>query len=619
MKSKATRTRIKTAAALLALAAFAAVYFVLSDNRIAKTTQDEALYVDVQEGPLVLNILEAGSIKPREQLIIKSEVEGSNAILYIVPEGTRVQKGQLLVELDVSSLADRRVEQDIAVQNAEASFINAKENLEVVRNQTKSDVELAELNYAFAEEDLVKYRDGEYPNKHNDAMTSVTLAEEELERAKDKYEWSKKLFDEAYLSETELKSDELSWKRADLALKTSRGNLDLLERYTYKRDVAKLESDAKQTRMALERTRSKAASDIVQAEASLRARELEFTRQRERLDKIDEQIAKARISAPQEGLVIYATSANNRWGNQQPLAEGQEVRERQELIYLPTAETFNAEVDIHESNLKKVYPGLPVRLRVNAVPGRIFLGKVSKISLLPDGQRMWANPDLKVYKTNIEIEGGGDALKSGMNCEAEVILEQHAKAVYVPIQCVARVDKRPSVWVRTPAGPAIRPVEIGLDNNRFVRIVSGVAPGDEVLLNPPLSGSVSTEATEMVPDVEIPSLEDFQRRTEAARIATLEREATPRSGKGDAPADPAPKEPDKKDAPPPAAQPPAAQPPAAPPPAAPPPAAAAESRPAPATPVLSAIDKARRAAADVIETRRARNAVAVADPAPMPE
>ena len=115
MKSKATRTRIKTAAALLALAAFAAVYFVLSDNRIAKTPQDEALYVDVQEGPLVLNILEAGSIKPREQLIIKSEVEGSNAILYIVPEGTRVQKGQLLVELDVSSLADRRVEQDIAV------------------------------------------------------------------------------------------------------------------------------------------------------------------------------------------------------------------------------------------------------------------------------------------------------------------------------------------------------------------------------------------------------------------------------------------------------------------------------------------------------------------------
>ena len=55
MKSKATRTRIKTAAALLALAAFAAVYFVLSDNRIAKTPQDEALYVDVQEGPLVLN------------------------------------------------------------------------------------------------------------------------------------------------------------------------------------------------------------------------------------------------------------------------------------------------------------------------------------------------------------------------------------------------------------------------------------------------------------------------------------------------------------------------------------------------------------------------------------
>ena len=49
--------------------------------------------------------------------------------------------------------------------------------------------------------------------------------------------------------------------------------------------------------------------------------------------------------------------------------------------------------------------------------------------------------------------------------EAEIVVEQHARAVYVPIQCVARVDKLPSVWVKTPAGPEIRSIEIGLDNN----------------------------------------------------------------------------------------------------------------------------------------------------------
>ena len=164
MKSKAKRNFGKTVAALLVAAAAGAAYWLLAGGRTAKTKADDNLYTSVQEGPLVINILEAGSIKPREQIIIKSEVEGANAILYIVPEGTRVQKGQLLVELDVSTLADRRVEQDIAVQNTESSFINAKENLEVVKNQAKSDIELAELKNSFAEEDLVKYRDGEYPN-----------------------------------------------------------------------------------------------------------------------------------------------------------------------------------------------------------------------------------------------------------------------------------------------------------------------------------------------------------------------------------------------------------------------------------------------------------------------
>ena len=328
------------------LAVFAVgVYLVVSPGK--GDTDSDPIYTPVLEGSLVININEAGSIKPREQIIIKNEVEGRATILYLVPEGTRVQKGQVLVELDTAELVDRRVEMDIVVQNADSAYISAKENFEIVQNQAKSDVELAELALSFSKEDLEKYRGGEYPNKLNDSMGNVTLAEEELQRAHDKHEWSKKLYEEKYLSETELKSDELSRKRAELSLKTAKGNLDLLQRYTYKRDVAKLESDVRQNTMSLDRTRRRANSNVVQAEVALRARELEFNRNKERFVKLEEQIGKAKILAPMDGLVIFATSAQNRWGNQEPLAEGQEVRERQEFIYLPTADTFIAEIDVH--------------------------------------------------------------------------------------------------------------------------------------------------------------------------------------------------------------------------------------------------------------------------------
>lgn len=526
MEGLTTMKKSKKAAILVSVLTVAgAVYFFLPKG--GSETQDSGtIYSPVLEGPLVINITEAGSIKPREQTIIKSELEGRAAILYLVPEGTRVQKGQVLVDLDTSELQERRVDQDIVVQNADSALITAKENLAVVENQSKSNVELAELTLKFSQEDFDKYKDGEYPNQLNESIGNVTLAEEELQRAKDKYDWSKKLYAENYLSETELKSDELSWKRSELNVKTAKSNLDLLQRYTYKREMTKLESDVKQNAMALERTRSRVNSDIVQAQVSLRAKELEYNRQKERLGKLDEQIVKAHIIAPMDGLVIYATSAQNRWGNEEPLAEGQEIRERQELIYLPTADTFLAEVDIHESNLKKVYPGLPVRVRVDAVPGRVFIGSVTKISPLPDGQRMWANPDLKVYKTQINIEGGGDVLRSGMNCQAEIIVEQYASALYLPIQCVTRVEKVPSVWMKTPTGNQLRQVEIGLDNNRFVRIISGLNQGDEVMLTPPLSSSVSGASTEILDDVKIPSREEFQKKAEADRVSLLERGAS---------------------------------------------------------------------------------------------
>ena len=466
-----------------------AAVFALRGRRDARAGAAE-VFATVRRGPLVISLRESGEIKPSEQIKIKSEVEGRTTILSIVPEGTRVKKGDLLVELDTSSLEESRVNQEITVQNAEAAFIEARENLEVVRNQSKADVELAELKFQFAKEDLDKYEKGEYPNTLDDQTGAVTLAEEELERARDTLEWSRKLHDEKYLSDAELRSDELSFKSKELSLKAARGKLDLLKNYTYKRQIAQLQSDLSQAEMTLDRTRRTANANIVQAEAKLSARELEFTRQKDKLEKYRDQIAKARIVAPMDGLVIYATT-NQRWGNQDPIQEGKEVHEREDLILLPTADTYLAEISIHENNLKKVSAGLPVVVRVDALPNRVVNGHIEKISPLPDSMRMWANPDLKVYKTTIDIDGGGDVLKSGMNCHAEIVVDQYEEALFIPVQCVVRIGGEPTVWVRGRDGVRERRVEIGLDDNRVVRVLSGLEEGEEVLMAPPLGDSAA--------------------------------------------------------------------------------------------------------------------------------
>jgi len=459
----------------------------------------------VKRGPLRISVIESGTIKALDQVIIKSELEGRTSILTLVEEGTRVKKGDLLVELDASKLLDQKIDQQIRVQNAEAAFVGARENMAVVENQAESDVDKAELAFGFSKDDLKKYLDGEYPNQVKEGESRLTLAKEEVTRAEEKLEWSSKLYKEKYLSQTELQADALTVKRKGLDLELARNNLDLLKNYTHKRNLAQLESDVKQAGMALERTKRKASADVVQARANLGAKKAEFERQEDKLEKLEKQIKKAKIYAPTDGLVIYATSAQRggfRRGSTQPLEEGQDVRERQELIHLPTTASSKVEVALHEASLDKVRIGLPVKVTVDALPGETFFGRVARIAPLPDAQSAWMNPDLKVYDTDIHLDNNSDALRTGMSCKAEIIVEQHREATYVPVQSVLLVGGEATVFVVNGKKLEPRKVKIGLDNDRMVRIISGLEVGEIVSLTPPLeAAAIGPEMEEMIEEI----------------------------------------------------------------------------------------------------------------------
>ncbi len=494
----------------LGIAAAGLIVFVVLGASLFSSNEavSEMATFPVKSGALRISVTESGSIEAREKIVLKNEVEGQTSIIYLIPEGTQVKKGDLLVELDASNLLDQKIDQEIHVQNAEASFISARENLEVVKNQAQSDVDKAQLDYDFAVQDLEKYLEGEYPNQLKDAENKITISKEEVERAKEKVQWSRKLYQEKYISQTELQADELSEKRAVLDLELAGNDLDLLKNYTHKRKLAQLESDVSQNKMALERTTRKAKADIVQAESNLKAKEAEYKRQQDKLVKIETQIQKAKIYAPADGQVIYATSSSRGgrpWDRDEPLDEGQQVRERQDLIHLPTSTGFNAEIGVHEASLDKVRVGLPAKITVDAVPGVTFSGRVATISPLPDAQSSFMNPDLKIYNTTVELENGEDMnlLRAGMNCTVEIVVEQYKETLYVPVQAIIRVGGQPTAYVIDGDKLEPRDVEIGLDNDSMIRIVSGLKVGEIVSLAPPLTQG-AVEVAEYEEGLEIP-------------------------------------------------------------------------------------------------------------------
>lgn len=463
---------------------------------------------EVKNGPLTISFVESGTIKAREQITIKNEVEGRTSIISLIPEGTCVKEGDLLVELDASSLEDQKIDQEIRVQNAEASYISAKENLSVAKNQAKSDLELARLTREFARQDIEKYIDGEYPYELDKAEAEITLANEELTRTREILKWSRRLYKEKYISQTELQVDEIAEKKKALDLQLAKKSKNLLSDYTYKRNIDQLKSDVSQAEMALVRIECKAKADVIQAQANLKAKKAEYQRQEDKLKKLEGQIRKTKIYAPADGLVIYATSVKSGGfrGPVKPMEEGKEVREREELICLPTGNLSNAEITIHESNLEKTRIGLPAVITADALPGKTFYGTVEHIAPLPDAQSRFINPDLKVYNSKIYIKGSNDTLRTGMSCQAEIVVQQYQNAVYVPLQAVIRVGSEHAVYIETDKSFAPKKVKVGLDNNKMIHILEGLGKGDVVLLNPPLkstaahlensfdiSGKISTE------------------------------------------------------------------------------------------------------------------------------
>jgi len=161
-----------------------------------------------------------------------------------------------------------------------------------------------------------------------------------------------------------------------------------------------------------------------------------------------------------------------------------------------------AEVTVHESSLEKVRLGLPTIITVDALQGKKFLGRLARIAPLPDARSMFMNPDLKVYDTDIYLEDNDSALRTGMSCKAEIIIEQYEDAVYVPVQAVMRVRGKPTIHIVKEKTIEPREVEIGLDNNRMVRIISGLQEGEVVLLTPPLkSGTIESQSEDIITEI----------------------------------------------------------------------------------------------------------------------
>ncbi len=442
----------------------------------------------VQEGPLTIAVTSGGSIQSRDKVVITSELEGNNTVLWVIEEGTNVQSGDLLLEFDASDLIEKRNEQELVVANADTSLVIAQEKLGVTEGDCEAALLDREVELMLSKMALEKYQEGDYPQQVRQYEADIALADEELKRAAERLEWSQRLAKESFLTRTELQADELALQRKQLDLEMAKTRMNVLTNYTVLQQRSTLDSALRKADRALARTTWQNKSALRQVESELRARLRERDRATNRLDELNFQISKSKIYAPTNGIVLYTSTvliSRRQWWIK-PLAVGSTAVERQELIYIPTESGMVVEVMIPEASLNKIDNGMPARIKIDAFPGRMFEGRLVKIGILPDGQSSQLNPDLKLYKCEIECDFKDVVIRPGMSCDVELVKESYDKTLYVPVQCVVRVDGVPRVYVNDDGEWVPRIVRVGLDNNRMIHILEGVRVGEEVMLAPPV-------------------------------------------------------------------------------------------------------------------------------------
>ena len=459
--------------------------FALKNSISNKNDFDDISVYSVKEGPLLISINESGTVESKDKIVLKSQVRGRNRIVRVVEEGKQVKKDDVLIELDSGDLEEKEINQQIGVENAEANLITARETLAITKNQVMADNEKATLTLRFAKLDLEKYIDGVYPQQLQQQEADIAIQSEELERNKDELLWSKKLSDKSYITRSELQADELSVKKSMLNLQIVENKLEVFKKYTHPQKVELLQSDVKQAGMALDRTGKKGRADIIKAEANYRARQSEFNQQTSRLKDVREQLVFCNISAPADGMVVYA-KGRHRWDTREPLDIGVEVSERQNLLELPAQSNMVIKVSIPEASISKIKVGQAVLISIEGFPNQTFNGHVETIAILPDTSRSWMNPELKFYDCKITLSDPPEGIRPGNSCTAEIVLNEFDNVIYIPDQCVQVFKNQPIVFVLKKSGSERRKVETGLSNKIMVVIKEGLQVGEKVLLAPPL-------------------------------------------------------------------------------------------------------------------------------------
>jgi membrane fusion protein, heavy metal efflux system len=144
------------------------------------------------------------------------------------------------------------------------------------------------------------------------------------------------------------------------------------------------------------------------------------------------------------------------------------------LLTLVDHSTVWAMLQVPESVLGQVQTGQPVELRLDSLPGQVFLGKLTWIGPAVD-------PHTRMARARAEFANPDRHLKDKMFAAARIVTRQSSGVILVPPSAVQHVSGKPFVFVKQAEDLFdARAVKLGAKFNGRQEVVSGLSPQEQI-------------------------------------------------------------------------------------------------------------------------------------------
>lgn len=438
----------------VAIAVLAALLIISrhTHRQSGPTTDDDILTTTAWKGPYDYTVTARGTVSSASstELICEVRSGGPATILDVLPEGTIVNAGEVVITLDASVLEDLADKQRILVSTRESLLSQADNTLKAAK--------IAKTEYL----------EGLFVSQEMQLESDLFIAERAKATAEAGVESAKALYEKAIASGQQV---ELAYSAlADATNKhdSVQTSLTTLRTLTKQKELTLLE----------------AAIDSADAIAKEHRRGLQL--EQRRLKQLEAQIEKCTIVAPTSGQVVYANEPDAyRTGTNSPFVvePGAQVRDRQVIIWLPNPADMQIKVDVTEARITLVRQGMPVSIRLDAFDDEIVSGEVVKVNLFPEPSSYYGSRVNK-YAVTIKIKDPSPLLRIGMTAETWIHVEQAPEALQVPVQALAESQGHYFSLVKEGDSYETREVAVSSINEEVATVQSGLEEGDEVVINP---------------------------------------------------------------------------------------------------------------------------------------